>query len=161
MSFQRRVGTGVDRNRGALPFHQIGNDDRPLRILVPLPAGEALWISWTLKPGLRVAGHTRDDIAVEITPMTNSTTRWNYWSADALKTPDMASDIDENSFAPIRTKRQIEKDHFLFEVFSESGDLLNRIAIVIATPALYARLSGSPAPLPTVPADAYGGWRLP
>ena len=161
MSFQRRVGTGVDRNRGALPFHQIGNDDRPLRILVPLPAGEALWISWTLKPGLRVARHTRDDIAVEITPMTNSTTRWNYWSADALKTPDMASDIDENSFAPIRTKRQIEKDHFLFEVFSESGDVLNRIAIVIATPALYARLSGSPAPLPTVPADAYGGWRLP
>jgi hypothetical protein len=161
MSFQRRVGTGVDRNRGSLPFHQIGNDDRPLRILVPLPAGEALWISWTLKPGLRVAGHTRDDIAVRVAPVTDSITRWNFWSADVLETPNVASDIDENAFAPIRTKKQIEKDHLLFEVFGESGDVLNRIAIVIATPALYARLSGSPAPLPSVPSDAYGGWRLP
>ena len=161
MSFQRRVGTGVDRNRGSLPFHQIGNDDRALRILVPLPAGEALWIAWTLKPGLRIAGHTRDDIAVRIAPITNSLTQWNLWSADVLETPDMASDIDENSLAPIRTKRQTAEDHLLFEVFSESGDVLNRIAIVIATPALYVRLSGSPAPLPSVPSEAYGGWRLP
>ncbi len=161
MSFQRRVGTGVDRNRGSLPFHQLGNYDRPLRILVPLPSGEALWISWTLKPGLRVTGHTRDDIAVRIVPVTYSITRWNLWSADVLETPDVASDIDENSLTPVRTKKQTEKDHLLFEVFSESGDVLNQIAVVIATPALYARLSGSPAPLPSVPSDAYGGWRLP
>lgn len=161
MSFQRRVGRGVDRNRGALPFHQTSSDDRLLRILVPLPAGEALWISWALKPGVRVAGRTRDDIAVRIAPVTNSLTRWSFWSADALEMPGVVSDIDENSVVPIRTKKQLKNYHLMFDVFGESGDKLNRVGIVVATPALYARLSGLPAPLPSVAADAYGGWRLP
>ena len=51
LSFQRRVGEGVDRNRGSLPFHLITTDDLTVRILVPLPAGEALWIAWNLNRG--------------------------------------------------------------------------------------------------------------
>jgi hypothetical protein len=161
LSFQRRVGEGVDRNRGSLPFHLITTDDLTVRILVPLPAGEGLWIAWNLKPGLRVTGRTRDNASVRIVPLTNSMTDWSLYSADAVLGRGDAGTTDADSFQPIDTEAQLEIDHLVFEVLDEGGATLNRVAIVIGTPSLYAHLAGLAAPVPSTPADAYGGWRLP
>jgi len=43
----------------------------------------------------------------------------------------------------------------------KSEGIIQRIAIVPASPALYQALSGLPAPEPTTERDEYRGWRLP
>jgi len=161
LSFQRRVGEGVDRNRGSLPFHLITTDDLTVRILVPLPAGEAPWIAWNLKPGLRVTGRSRENASVRSVPLTNSMTDWSLYRADAVQGRGDAGTTDADSFQPIDTEAQLEIDHLVFEVLDEDGATLNRVAIVIGTPSLYAHLTGLAAPVPSTSADAYGGWRLP
>ena len=161
LSFQRRVGKGVGSNRGALPFHVLCSNEGALRVLVPLPPGEALWIAWMLKPGLTVAGLDRGGMAVRITPMAQSRERWSLCAADALEHPDGARSLDPDSLAPVRTQKALRQDHLRFAVRGVNGETLNTIGIVVATPALYARLSGQSPPSPSAPSDAYTGWRLP
>jgi hypothetical protein len=161
LSFQRRVGEGVDRNRGSLPFHLLTTDDLTVRILVPLLAGEGFWIAWNLKPGLQLTGRTRDNVSVRILPLTNSKTNWSLYSVDALQERGDAGTADVDSFQPIDTEAQLEIEHLVFEVRDEGGATLKRVAIVIGTPSLYAHVTGLAAPIPSTSADAYGGWRLP
>ena len=126
-----------------------------------LAIGEALWIAWNLKPGLRVTGRTRENASVRIVPLTNSMTDWSLYSADAVQGRGDTGTTDADSFQPIDTEAQLEIDHLVFEVLDEDGATLNRVAIVIGTPSLYAHLTGLAAPAPSTSADAYGGWRLP
>ncbi len=161
MSFQRRVGNGADRNRGSLPIHQIGSDDLLVRILVPLPVGEALWIAWNLKRGLRVIGQTCDHASVRIESLTNAATNWHMLSADAVYDARGIVAIDTNSFPPIDKKQQLGIDHLRFEVVDEGGAVLRQVTVVIGTPSLYAQVTGLPAPVPSTADDAYKGWRLP
>jgi len=160
VSFQRHVGEGVGSNRGSLPLHQLSKDEGTLRALVPLPANEALWIAWMVKPGLSISGFAAGNIAVRITPVSLSRQRWSLLSADTLQGPDGPRAIDANSLTVARTRRALARDHLHFNVLSDREAVVGRIGIVVATPALYARLSALPPPSPSTPTDAYGGWRL-
>ena len=112
---------GVGSNRGSLPLHLLSKDEGTVRVLVPLPANEALWIAWNLEPGLRVTGRTRDNASVRIVPLTNSMTDWSLYSADAVQGRGGAGTTDANSFQPIDTEAQLEIDHLAFEVLDEGG----------------------------------------
>jgi len=150
----------VGSNRGSLPFHQLSKDEGALRVLVPLPVDEALWIAWTVKPGFSVCGLADANMAVRITPVSLSRQHGSLLAADALHGPDGPRALDANSLTVARTRRALSRDHLQFKVLSEKKKLVGRIGIVVATPALYARLSGLPPPSPSTPSDAYGGWRL-
>lgn len=161
LSFQRRVGVGAGSNRGALPYYRLRSADRRLRVLVPLPAGEALWIAWMLRPGGTVSGSDADGNAVRIAPVTPSGERWSLFAADALEHPEGRRSLDSDSFALARTEKAVARDHLRFEVRGKDPETLHSVGVVLATPALYARLSGQPAPSPSAPSDAYTGYRLP
>jgi hypothetical protein len=161
LSFQRHVGVGVGSNRGALPYFRLRSVDGRLRVLVPLPAGEALWIAWMLRPGGTVSGSDADGNALHIAPVTQSGERWSLFAADALEHAEGRRSLDSNSFALARTRKAVAQDHLRFEVQGKDAETLHSVGIVLATPALYARLSGQPAPSPSAPSEAYTGWRLP
>jgi hypothetical protein len=150
----------VGSNRGALPFHQLSKDEGALRVLVPLPADEALWVAWTVKPGFSVSGFAAANIALRITPVSQSRNHGSLLAADALLGPDGPRALDASSLAVARTRRALSRDHLQFDVLSDRKRVVGRMGIVVATPALYARLSGLPPPSPSTPSDAYGGWRL-
>jgi hypothetical protein len=54
VSFQRRVGAA---NRGVLAFVALDSASDRKRVLVPLGAGEALWIAVMAGPAIVVSGH--------------------------------------------------------------------------------------------------------
>jgi hypothetical protein len=159
LSFQRRVGTGAGSNRGALPYHLLSRDRDRLRILVPLPEGETLWIAWMLRPGAMVSGSDADGYAVQIAAVTQSGDGWSLFAADAVQRAEGRCSIDSASFVLARTRRAVAQDHLRFEV--QGPKTPDHVGVVLATPTLYARLSGQPAPSPSAPDEAYTGWRLP
>ena len=148
-------------NRGALPYYRLSHEGEALRLLVPLPAGEALWIAWMLKPGLSISGSDRNGLSVRIAPVTQSPERWRLFAADAVEHPGGTRGLGPDSLAPVSTRKALGRDQLRFAVRCEDGELLNTVGIVVATPALYARLSGQPAPPRSTASDAYTGWRLP
>jgi hypothetical protein len=151
----------VGSNRGALPYHRLSSGEDALRLLVPLPAGEALWVAWMLKPQLTVSGADASGNAVRITPVSRLPDGWCLFGADALERPDGLHDLDANSFALASTGKRPADDHLGFVLHGEGGEKPTSVGVVLATPALYARLSGRPAPARSAPGDAYRGWRLP
>jgi hypothetical protein len=159
LSFQRRKD--VVSNRGALPFHRLSSGGDALRLLVPLPAGEALWIAWMIKPQVIVSGADASGNAMRIRPVSRSRDGWGLFAADALERPDGLHNLDGNSFALASTRKLLGDNHLRFVLHGERGEALTSVGVVLATPALYARLSGQPAPSPSAPGDAYRGWRLP
>ena len=161
LSFQRRVGENVGSNRGALPLHRLSADGDPLRVLVPLPEREALWIAWMLNPGVTVSGADASGTAVRIAPVKQSRERWSLFAADALEHADGLRGLDAGTLAPTSAREAIGQDHLRFSVRGGSGETFATVGIVVATPALYAELSGQPAPAPSAQSDAYTGWRLP
>jgi hypothetical protein len=161
LSFQRRVGAGVGSNRGALPCYRLNGRKGTWRFLIPVLAGEALWLAWMVKPGVTVSAADANGIPLHIARVTQPPEGWSLFAIDELEHPDGRCSLDADAFAIARTRTAIAQDHLRLEVRREDGATLQHIGIALATPALYARVSGQPAPSPSTPGEAYTGWRLP
>jgi hypothetical protein len=159
VSFQRRVGSGIGANRGALPCHKLRGDDRSACVLVPLLPGEALWVGWTVEPRLRVEGELATGQRVCIHPVASA--GGTLFSADAFHTDAGPRPIDAQSVSPAFLPEQQLEPQLRFVVTDACGRDVLRLGVVLVTPQLYELVSGRAAPSPTTAEDAYKGWRLP
>jgi hypothetical protein len=142
-----------------LPCYTLGRKGSHWRVLVPLRSDEALWIAFVIRPNLGVVGSTLDGFAVDVTTLSTSRDE-AVLAADALVTADGRRPIDASQIAFASTRAATKRDHLRFRLMSAAGEV-GDLAVVLAVPALYASVSGLPAPQPTSVDDAYGGWRLP
>jgi len=154
------VGEGTAANRGALPYYRLGVGTDPIRVLVPLPASESLWIALIIRRGIIATGRAGGE-PLHIAPISESPDGWAVMAADAVLTKSGPHALDATSFAVIDKREALNKDHLILEMKELAGRTLGRLGVVLGTPELYTLVSGQPAPLPTSENDAYGGWRLP
>lgn len=155
MSFQRRVGSA---NRGAIPFAPLDSRPKETRVLIPLRAGEALWIAILANSQIIVAGHAGEmPLRVETLPAHKDE---NLQMISAVLDQGRWLPIDTAS-VPVAGHRDAIGRGLMVVVSNPIAAASQRIAIVPATPALYTELSQLPAPDATTERDGYGGWRLP
>src|SRR3954447_2583872 len=156
VSFQRRVG-GADR--GALPYFALDPSSHRMRIVVPLRPGEALWIAVMAGPAVSIEARAgdrplrmqkfspaEDGTGLQMFDAVFAADRWIPIDAASVSCADDPGATGEPLTLTLKDRLQSE----------------NRwIAIIPATPALYERLSGLPAPDPSTEQDEYQGWLLP
>lgn len=156
MSFQRRVGAA---NRGALPCVRLGESADRLRVLVPLHKAESLWIAVLAEASIAVSGRAGDDPlrVAEISGRRDARTLYGF---DAVIRAGEELPLDAVTLDIVDDDAELKFD--ALTVTFQAGDIVAaRIGIVVATPRLYASVSGLPPPPPSSAADQYGGWRLP
>ena len=150
-----------DLNRGVLPWHRIGRGRRCVRVLVPLAAGESLWVGWMVRAGVQVSGRSAAGQAVHVHPVTQPQDGWTLLMADSLATDAGSRPLDAESLPPASSPEQRGESHLCFTVTDASDREIGRVGVTLATPQLYQALSGRAPPPPTTADDAYKGWRLP
>jgi hypothetical protein len=156
VSFQRRVGAA---DRGALPYFALDSSPDRMRVLVPLRTGEALWIAVMAGPAVVIEGRAGDrPLRVEKFSLANDGRALQMF--DAILDADRWIPIDAVSVScaddPAATG-----DPLTLSLERPLQSQRRWITIVPATPALYERLSGLPAPAPSTEQDEYQGWLLP
>ena len=157
LSFQRRVGAA---NRGALPYVQLESPSDRMRVLVPLRAGEALWIAFMADPAFAVEGWAGDD-PLRVEQLSKANDGSVLQALDAVLRRDRLLPLDAASIECVEDRNQIGDDVLTIVVKNLLQGAVQRIAIVPATPELYEALSGLAAPAPTTEREGYRGWRLP
>jgi hypothetical protein len=157
LSFQRRVGSA---NRGAIPYLALDASAAENRVLVPIRAGEALWIAVMAGAAILVEGRAGDR-PLRVKTLAPAKDGSVLHMLDAVCDQDRWMPID-NASVPCADDRNGIGDDPLTIVLKNSPDATaQRVAIVPAIAELYEALSGSPAPAPTTERDEYSGWRLP
>jgi hypothetical protein len=163
VSFQRAVFDPQENrhsNRGAMPLWELPpHAGGTRRALVPVLAQESLWIAWWIPAGGSVSGTRDDGGSVAIEPASEP------FHGEVLVRGDLVDGTatggrQEWSGTPAASAADLSHDHFRFEAKLDDT-IIGRLGVVLATPKLYATLSGRPVPEPSSPDDAYGGWRLP
>jgi hypothetical protein len=157
MSFQRRVGTA---NRGAIPFVPLDPPSDQIRVLVPLRAGEALWIAVLTGSPILVEGRASDRL-LRVEKLSAGNGESVLQILDAIFDSNQWIPIDTTSIGSADDRDAIGDGPLTVTLKNPLATTAQRIAIFPATPALYSSLSGLPAPDPTTERDQYGGWRLP
>lgn len=157
MSFQRRVGSA---NRGAIPYAVLDAPAGGKRVLIPIRAGEALWIAITAEAAILVEGRagTRPLRLQTVAPVKDGSI---LQMLDAVCDQGRWMPIDKASVSCSEDSNGIGDDPLTIFLKNPVDALAQRVAIVPATPELYETLSGLPAPAPTTERDEYSGWRLP
>jgi hypothetical protein len=151
----------VSPYRGALPFHSLSGSPPERVVVVPLREAEALWVAFTLGSGMALFGQTPDGRGLNRSVLAELADGSRIEIADAVSDEDgAASPIRQASVGVARFARDLTSPHLMFRI-SASGKEIAELRVVLATPRLYARVSGRPAPEPSSPDDAYHGWRLP
>ncbi|MBV8824837.1 MAG: hypothetical protein JO084_06470 [Bradyrhizobiaceae bacterium] len=113
-----------------------------------------------LQADTTVTGRTLQDEDVCLSEVAKSDV-WTLIAADAIAAKGGPHPIDATSCFPVSQPEELDRDQLIFAVVGKEMSEPDRIGVVLATGALYAALSGLPAPDPTSPSQAYGGWRLP
>lgn len=151
----------VSPHRGALPFHSLTGSSADRVVVVPLRETEALWVAFTLRSEMALLGETPDGRGLNRSVLAELGDGSRIETADAVSDKDgVASPIRQASVGVARVARELTSPQLRFRV-SASGKEISRLGVVLATPRLYARVSGRPPPEPSSPVDAYRGWRLP
>jgi hypothetical protein len=130
-------------------------------VIVPLRETEAFWVAFTLRAGMAVRGHTADGRNLQGSVLAK------FDDGSRIEIVDTVLDRDGVA-APLRgagvgrgyQRRNPVAPQLLFDI-SLNGEEISRLGVVLATPRLYTRVSGRLAPGPSMPQDAYRGWRLP
>ena len=161
VSFQRRVRE-LDKperspNRGILPYFLIGSEFASGLVLVPLADEESLWISVTCHPSHVVRAETPDGDPINVSRLALSQDVV-LLSLEFLCRRGQPHPIDCTTVRIARTSHGPPSVSLTVTV-AVSG-VETRLRVCLATPAVYSHLSGRPAPAPSTPSDAYGGWRL-
>jgi hypothetical protein len=159
VSFQRRVGAA---NRGAIPWVALDSPSGRMRVLIPLRAGEALWIAVLSAPAVVVEGHAGDrPLRVEQLPPTRDGNVLQM--LDSVLVSNRWVPIDAASILCADDRNALGDDHDQLTIRLKNPPRTEDqwIAVVPATPSLYETLSGLSAPGPTSEEDGYRGWRLP
>jgi hypothetical protein len=164
-SFQRWVLGGVSADvsphRGALPCYILEGSEQGLRVVVALPQTEAVWIAFTLGPGVVVLGETSDRRACNKSLLAELKGGWRIEIVDAvLDESGIGQPIGEASVGVARSAQELNRPQLVFRI-TAAGDVEASLSVALAIPDLYSLVSGEPAPSPSSPDDAYGGWRLP
>ena len=157
VSFQRRVGAA---NRGAIPCVQFDSPADRTRVLVPLRAGEALWIA-VLAPPVIVAAGIAGDRPLRVVNLSPANEASGLRMLDAVLCSHQWMPIDLTSIACIDDRDAIGDGALKLVLRDPPAATAHQIEIILATPALYSALSGLPAPRATTEQDGFGGWRLP
>jgi hypothetical protein len=157
VSFQRRVGAA---NRGALPFVALDSPSDRARVLVPLRAGEALWIAVMADPAIVVDGHAGED-SLRVVELSQANDGSVLRALDAVLRLNRSLPLDSASIECADDRNKIGEDPLTIVLKNPLQGTVQWIAIVPATPGIYEALSGLPAPRPSTERDEYGGWRLP
>jgi hypothetical protein len=151
----------VSPHRGALPFHSLTGSSPDRVVVVPLRETEALWVAFTLRSDMALFGQTPDGRGLNRSVLAELGDCSRIEIADTVSDQDgAASPIRQASVGVARFARDLTSPHLMFRI-SASGKEISRLGVVLATPRLYARVSGRPPPEPSSPDDAYRGWRLP
>jgi hypothetical protein len=151
----------VSPHRGALPFHSLARSPRESVVVVPLRETEALWVAFTLRSDRALVGQTRDGRGLDRSVLAELGDGSRIETADAVLDKDgVASPIRQASVGVARFERELTSPHLLFRIAARGSEIF-RLGVVLATPRLYAGVSGRPPPEPSSPDDAYRGWRLP
>jgi hypothetical protein len=162
VSFQRRVFDANDTvrspNRGALPYFLKGAPPEERLIVVPLFDEEELWVAVTCGRLDAVSGKTADGDLLRVSEVCVVAPQAVLMSIDAVWRMGRAYAIDHNSVTIAHSARKL-RTTLVVTITAEHGTETLRIAL--ASPRLYAQVSGRPAPQPSVPEHAYAGWRLP
>jgi hypothetical protein len=131
-----------------------------MRVLVPLRAGEALWIAVMADRAIVVDGRAgKDPLRVE--KLSQAKDGSALHALDAVFRFDRPLPLDTASIACADDRNKIGDDVLTIVLQDPPQGTTQRIAIVPARPALYEAVSGLPAPAPTTEQDQYRGWRLP
>jgi hypothetical protein len=157
VSFQRRVGAA---NRGAIPYVPLYSSKGLKRVMVPLGAGEALWIAVMAGPAILVEGHAGDD-PLRVEQLSQSKDGGVLLALDMVTRHGRPFPLDAASIEYVDDRARIESDALTIVLKNSRSGMIQRIGIVAATPRLYEAVSSLPAPAPTTERDEYQGWRLP
>jgi hypothetical protein len=157
LSFQRRVGTA---NRGALPFVGLDSLSDRTRVLVPLRAGEALWIAVMADPAIVVDGHAGED-PLRVVRLSQANDGSVLQALDAVLRLDRWLPLNSATVEWADNRTKIVDDPLTVVLKNPLQGTVQWIAIVPATPGIYEALSDLPAPRPSTERDEYRGWRLP
>jgi hypothetical protein len=157
LSFQRRVGSA---NRGAIPYVALDSPATRKRVLVPIRAGEALWIAVMAAAAILVEGRGGDR-PLRVESLAQAKDGSVLRMLDAVYDQDRWMPIDNASVSCADGRNAIGDDSLTIFLKDPLDATAQRIGIVPATPELYEALSGLPAPVPTTERDEYSGWRLP
>jgi hypothetical protein len=129
-------------------------------VLVPLPQDEALWIAVTIARGMRVSGHSgRRPLRVSVVAQSEDGSA--LIAVDAVWSVRGPRPLDAVTFTLADSAPALKRHHLTVDIKSDAGHSVGQLNVVLATPALYAQMSGLPPPPPTSEQNAYGGWRLP
>jgi hypothetical protein len=157
VSFQRRVGAA---NRGAIPCVQLDSPADRMRVLVPLRAGEALWIAILAPPEILADG-VAGDRPLRVVNLSPANDGGGLRMLDAVLCSHQWMPIDMTSIACIDDRDAIGDGALKLVLRDQPAATAHQIEIILATPELYGTLSGLPAPRATTEQDEFGGWRLP
>jgi hypothetical protein len=157
VSFQRRVGAA---NRGAIPYVPLSSSKDRKRIMVPLGAGEALWIAVMVGPATLVEGHAGDD-PLRVEQLSQRKDGVVLLALAKVTRHGRPLPLDAASIEYVDDRARIESDALTIVLKNSRSAMIQQIGIVVATPRLYEAVSGLPAPAPTTERDEYQGWRLP
>jgi len=127
-----------------------------------LPQTEAVWIAFTLGPGVIVSGRAGDGRACNKSLLAELEAGRRIEMVDALLDErGLAEPIRETSLGIARSNQELSRPQLVFRITVARNVEASSLSISLATPELYSLVSGEPAPRPSSPDDAYGGWRLP
>lgn len=157
VSFQRRAGAA---NRGAIPYVPLSSSKDRKRVMVPLGAGEALWIAVMAGPATVVEGHAGDD-PLRVEQLSERKDGGVLLALDKVTRHGRSLPLDAAAIECVDDRARIESDALTIVLKNPRSGTTQQIGIVAATPRLYEAVSSWPAPAPTTERDEYRGWRLP
>jgi len=156
------ASANVSPHRGALPCHILESSAQAQHVMVSLPQTEAVWIAFTLGPGVVVSARAGDGRACNKSLLAELEANRRIEIVDAvLDEGGLAEPIGEASLGVARSEQELSRPQLVFRITVARNVEAASLNISLATPELYSLVSGEPAPRPSSPDDAYGGWRLP
>jgi hypothetical protein len=151
----------ASQHRGALPFHKLPNSPDDCIVVIPVRQAEAVWVAFTLRADVGMRGRTADGRDLGGSLLAEFDDRSRIEIADTVLGRDgAAAPLCGASLGLASVEQNLVDPQLLFDI-SVDGEEISRLGVVLATPRLYVRVSGRAAPAPSVPQDAYRGWRLP